>query len=837
MDKTGSGPQVGAADAGQRASAIVRALRAILTPGQVTELRALDVVESGWRSPHTVSGYFDAPEKLAAAAAGLAGAKGIYFVPNPIKPALLARAMNRVRGVTERNPTTSDSDILVRHWLLIDVDPTRPSGISASNREHEIALAKAREICEALTATGWPAPLLADSGNGGHLMYRMDMPANDNGLVKQVLVALAFRFDDPEVKVDQTVHNPARIWKLYETMSRKGDHTAERPHRLSQLINVPDRLELVCHELLVALAQSVPVPPQNGRVGAGGGRAASFNLEHWIVDHGLDVLGPSPWEGGRRWIFRICPWNPDHRNRSAYIVELQGGAIAAGCHHNGCSASNWRSLRDLYEPGWRAGKGHDNPEPEANGNGKQSGRAPERADPERFWEGKAFRPALLADELMGADHYISAPVAEDGVGALLYAYREGVFVRAEELASKKAESLLDVRASNARIEDAVKLIRRRVATPHEELNPRGLDLINVKNGMLDWKTGVLLPHDAAFISTIRIPVFFDPSSTSEIIDTVLRDWFPGDAVELAGEMLGYLLIPTRKYQVATMLVGEGENGKSTFINLARSFLGRNNVSTETLHDLEENRFRVASLFGKLANLCADIDDRALRFTGVFKKITGDDSLAAERKHQHPFDFDPFARLIFSANTPPAPRGDRTHAFFRRWVIVPFDNSFRDENKRDRDLLKKITTPKALSAVLNLAVAGLQRLEARGGFDLPESVRKAGEKYRRDADAVYTFIAEECGHGGRDSIIAASEIYRLFKAWCEDNGHRIAPAKRALEQQLVELLGAEKDRARVGKQRNAVAVWRGVTCSYSSAARGREEEPPHPSECSEASEWS
>jgi Family of unknown function (DUF5906)/D5 N terminal like len=280
------------------------------------------------------------------------------------------------------------------------------------------------------------------------------------------------------------------------------------------------------------------------------------------------------------------------------------------------------------------------------------------ADPKRFWQGSSYRPALLADEMMAIDRYVSSPIADDGVGAFLHAYRDGVFGRAEELASKNAEALLAVRASNARIDDAVKLIRRRVAVPHDDLNPRGQDLINVQNGMLDWRAGELLPHDPGYLSTIRIPVRFDQEATSEIIPRVLKDWFPADALELAGEMLGYLLVPSRKHQVAFMLVGEGENGKSTFINLIRSLLGRTNVSTETLHDLEENRFRAASLFGKLANLCADIDDRSLRFTGMFKKITGDDSVAAERKHQHPFDFEPFARLLFSANTPPAPRGDR-----------------------------------------------------------------------------------------------------------------------------------------------------------------------------------
>jgi hypothetical protein len=189
----------------------------------VTELRALNVVERTYRSPHVVSGYFDDIERLAAAACEIEQASGIYVIPNPVRPALLARASNRTRPIT-RDPLTGDTDVAHRHWLLIDLDPQRPAGISATDDEHSAALQCAREIRTALREHGWPEPVLADSGNGAHLLYRIDLPTNDGGLVKRVLAALAFRFDDASVKVDLTTHNPARIWKLYGTPARKGDH-------------------------------------------------------------------------------------------------------------------------------------------------------------------------------------------------------------------------------------------------------------------------------------------------------------------------------------------------------------------------------------------------------------------------------------------------------------------------------------------------------------------------------------------------------------------------------------------------------------------------------------
>ena len=326
----------------------IKALEMILAPGQITELRALDVSTSDYRRPHIVSGYFDNVEAMARSAVAISGAKGIYFIPNPLNPALLARAMNRVRPVG-KDPLTSDADVLSRRWLLIDVDPVRPSGISSSEVEHEEALRRARDIRDALTEKGWPEPILGDSGNGGHALYRIELATNDGALVQRVLEALASRFNNPQVTIDLTVFNPARIWKVYGTVACKGDSTADRPHRVSRILEVPDNLGVVPKELLEKLvafhrlsAFHKPVQTKSER--------GTFALDRWITECGLDVEGPEPWQGGRRWVFPVCPWNQDHQNRSAYIVQQENGGISAGCHHKGCNGRDWKKLRQLYEP-------------------------------------------------------------------------------------------------------------------------------------------------------------------------------------------------------------------------------------------------------------------------------------------------------------------------------------------------------------------------------------------------------------------------------------------------------------------------------------------------------
>ena len=109
---------------------ILRALKLIIPPGQVTELRALEATTTDYARPRTIFGYFDDAAKLAAGVRGIATAKGIYFTPNPVNPALLARACNRLKDAG-KGDTTSDRDIIRRRWLLVDCDPVRPAGISA----------------------------------------------------------------------------------------------------------------------------------------------------------------------------------------------------------------------------------------------------------------------------------------------------------------------------------------------------------------------------------------------------------------------------------------------------------------------------------------------------------------------------------------------------------------------------------------------------------------------------------------------------------------------------------------------------------------------------------
>lgn len=333
---------------------IISALNLFFCEGHVTELRALDAKRHGDYRLATLSGYFDNPNDLAQEVSKIEHAKGIYFVPNEVNPALLARSVNRAK-VVYREPTTSDADILSRRFLLVDCDPIRPAGISSSEAEHNAAITRAYAISNSLSQDGWPAPSIADSGNGAHLMYRIDLPANDGGVVQNCLKALAARFNADGIAVDETVHNPARIWKLPGTLTAKGDCTADRPHRIARILWHPPQLAVVNEDQLAALARHAPTATIRATSPAARtqNEAGTFDLATWITANNLNVTGPDRWQGGQRWVFRVCPWNDAHSDRSAFLVQLPSGAIAAGCQHAGCADKNWHALRDIVEPGWR----------------------------------------------------------------------------------------------------------------------------------------------------------------------------------------------------------------------------------------------------------------------------------------------------------------------------------------------------------------------------------------------------------------------------------------------------------------------------------------------------
>ncbi len=215
---------------------IKRGVSLLFATGDVVEVR-IPKTRSG-----VAAGYFDDHEALAKTilqADANYRAAGVYYVLNRINPALLGRAYNRLKERADH--TTADCNILRRRWFPVDLDPVRPAGISSLDEEHAAAIQRAHNIAADMVKS-WGRPIIADSGNGAHLLYQIDLPNNEESLafISGSLAELDRRYSDDIVKIDLTSGNAARIWKAYGTVARKGDSIPGRPHRLSRILAVPE---------------------------------------------------------------------------------------------------------------------------------------------------------------------------------------------------------------------------------------------------------------------------------------------------------------------------------------------------------------------------------------------------------------------------------------------------------------------------------------------------------------------------------------------------------------------------------------------------------------------
>ena len=314
----------------------LRSFLAVLSrPGDVREVRIPT-------SRRTDSGYFDDPVALAAAVRPYDGRQNVYITLNPVAPALLARAANRIKQGSRS--TTSDRDVIARRWLPIDIDPQRPSDISASEAEREAALGVTRRVWTYLKGLGWPEPLATMSGNGYWLLYPVDLPNDEPSrqLVEGVLRHLAARFDTAAVSIDTSVSNASRIVALIGTRKVKGDATADRPHRRSAILAVPSELVPVSRERLAELVPAAAECPLVviGRDPMPAGWVGKL-LDERAIAYRLSSRNDRTW-------YRLasCPFHPDDdQGGDCGVGEDAGGKGLGHCFHNRGAGKGWQDFK------------------------------------------------------------------------------------------------------------------------------------------------------------------------------------------------------------------------------------------------------------------------------------------------------------------------------------------------------------------------------------------------------------------------------------------------------------------------------------------------------------
>jgi predicted P-loop ATPase len=315
-------------------------------PGELFEVR-IPKTKAG-----TISGYFNDTSKASIAIAGLNGKQqAIYATVNPIKSALLARNENKLEFGAP--VTTNDAEIEKRRWFLLDFDPKRPTGISSTDGELEAAKDCADGVVEWLTSIGWPQPLIALSGNGVHVMYRCDEPNDEPARVdfECATKMLSSIFTTPTVEVDITSFNASRVWKVYGTLSMKGSSTADRPHRIAEIIGLPSEWVLVTRDQI----SNVAAPIRDAKSDEFKDMTGEYitDIVKWLTDRGQTVVsGPRPMFGndGQKWIISRCPFNPAHKEP---MVGLVNNRPVFKCLHNTCSAFKWKDFREKIDPSYK----------------------------------------------------------------------------------------------------------------------------------------------------------------------------------------------------------------------------------------------------------------------------------------------------------------------------------------------------------------------------------------------------------------------------------------------------------------------------------------------------
>jgi putative DNA primase/helicase len=375
-------------------------------------------------------------------------------------------------------------------------------------------------------------------------------------------------------------------------------------------------------------------------------------------------------------------------------------------------------------------------------------------------KGKDGKGAIIPP-LLAAHVQHEAPTAIGG--SVVYRYHNGVYQPGEQAISRRVLELAGNDWSRRLAGEVLGAIQAS-SDPLDDRPP--LNTINLANGLYDLTTGTLHPHTPDHRSPVQLPVHLDPPAECHETLQWLKSTLPPDGAQLFLEIAGYLLTPDNRHQRAFLFRGPGGDGKSVAMHILGALLGEQNVSRVGLQDLDEHRFAAAEIYGRLANLVADLPARAVTSTSVFKAITGGDSIMAERKNRDPFTFRPYARLVFSANETPASH-DGSPAYGSRWTILPFPNTFRGTTNEIRGLEGKLTTPQELSGLLNLALATIPKVRARG-FTIGHDSHQAHRQFILDSDPVAAFL-DECTTLDDHGRTHRSELYKSYRGWCHDSG--------------------------------------------------------------------
>lgn len=404
-----------------------------------------------------------------------------------------------------------------------------------------------------------------------------------------------------------------------------------------------------------------------------------------------------------------------------------------------------------------------------------------------FFNGSTFLFNKFADYIRNTDHIIK-------ISGKLHIYREGIYISDTAAIFKVMRSYIPAIRKNQKAE-----VMDCLNDNAEEKQPADARYVAFKNGIYDVVTDTMQDFSPNIVMTNKIPWDYNSAAFSELADHTLNRLACDDPAirSLLEECIGYCFYRSNAYKSSFMLTGDKDNGKSTFLDLVKAVLGEDNISALDAKELGD-RFTTSMMFGKLANIGDDISDDFMQGSqvSIFKKIVTGNRIKAERKGQDPFEFNPYIKLLFSANDIPRMK-DKTGAVLRRLVIIPFNAHFTsDLPDYDPEIKKKLLQSECMEYLIKLGIEGLKRITENKGFTRSEATEQAAHEYDLMNDPIKAFFSErDEGYLFRETV---TDVYAAYKVYCNESG--INPETKIMfGKSVADMFGVETYPTRVGGQ--------------------------------------
>jgi len=333
-----------------------------------------------------------------------------------------------------------------------------------------------------------------------------------------------------------------------------------------------------------------------------------------------------------------------------------------------------------------------------------------------------------------------------------------------------------------------------------------LNLINLQNGVYNLKTKKFTEHKPENYFLSELPIIYDPNATIDKIQNFFEVLLYLNDITVLQEFFGDCLQRTYRYKKALMNVGPTNTGKSKLLKLLELFLGKHNIANASLHDLCKDKYAPVELYSKYANICADIGSSSLRQVSKFLMLTGGDRIRAQRKYGQPFNFENFAKLVFSCNIIPDTEV-KTDAFYGRWVVLEYTNIIPEE-EQDAKIIEKIATEQELSGLFNWAIQGLNRLEKNGRYSKHRSLEEVKEFMQKGHNPIKEFV-ETYITSKTDGVRIKKHVYQCYKAFCTIHNYPVVESN-VFSRKFSQLA---PDSLSDGQIRKGGRVWKGIECNY------------------------